>query len=74
MLFFEGLCLPCLGFQVSVDFPLIGVVIGESSVNLRQRQVAGLPHDFFGNQAHVVPLSVCPANSKDTKVRTAWSP
>ena len=36
MLFFEGLCLPCLGFQVSVDLPLVGVVVGESRMHLRQ--------------------------------------
>ena len=40
MLFFEGFCLPRLGFQVSVDFPPIGVVVGESRMNLRQRQAA----------------------------------
>ena len=61
MLFFEGLCLPRLGFEVCVDLRLVGVVVGESRMNLRQRQVAKLPHDFFWNQARVVPLSD-PAN------------
>jgi hypothetical protein len=37
------------------------MVVGESRMNLRQQQVAKLPHDFFRNQAHVVPLSD-PAN------------
>ncbi len=57
MLFFEGLYLPHLGFQVRVNFPLVGMVVGESRMNLRQQQVAKLPHDFFRNQPHVVPLS-----------------
>lgn len=61
MLFFESLSFPRFGFQVSVDFPPIGVVVGESRMNLRQRQVAKPPRDFLGNQAHVVPLSD-PAN------------
>ena len=52
MLFSEDFRFPRLGFQVSVDFPPIGVVVGESRMNLRQRQVAKLPRDFFGNQAH----------------------
>ena len=57
MLFFEGLCLPRLRFQVCVDLRLVGVVAGKSRMNPRQRQVATLPHDFFWNQTHVVPLS-----------------
>ena len=61
MLLFEGLCLPRLGFQVSVDPRLVGVVAGKGRMNLRQRQMAKLPHDLFRNQAHVVPLSD-PAN------------
>ena len=61
MPFFEGLCLPRLSFQVRVGLRLVGVVAGESLMNLRQREVAELPHDFFRNQAHVVPLSD-PAN------------
>jgi hypothetical protein len=56
--FFAGFRFPRLGFQVSVDFPPIGVVVGESRMNLRQRQVAKLPRDFFRNQALVVPLGV----------------
>ena len=58
MLFFEGLCLPRLGFQVGVDLGLAGVVVGESRMDLCQRQVAKLPRDFFRNQALVVPLGV----------------
>src|ERR1017187_6161033 len=37
------------------------MVVSQSSMNLRQRQVAELPRDFLGNQAQVVPLSD-PAN------------
>src|SRR5271157_1265942 len=56
MLLFEGLGLARLGVQVGVDFRLVGVVVSESSVDLRQRQVAKLPHDLLWNQTHVVPL------------------
>ena len=59
--FLESLCFPRLEFQVCVNLPLVGVVVGQSRMDLRQRQVAKLPHDFFRNQAHVVPLSD-PAN------------
>jgi hypothetical protein len=58
---FECLCLSRLCFQVRIDFRLIGVVIGKGRMNLRQRQMAELPDDFFWNQTHVVPLSD-PAN------------
>ena len=61
MLLFEGLCLSRLGFEVCVDLCLFGVVVSKSCMNLRQRQVAKFPRDFFWNQAHVVPLSD-PAN------------
>lgn len=61
MLFFEVLCLLRLGVQVRVDLHQVGVVAGKGSMNLSQRQAAKLPHDFFWNQAHVVPLSD-PAN------------
>ena len=65
MLFFENLCCSRLRLQVRVDLRLVGVVVGESRMNLRQRQVAKLPHDFLWNQAHGVPLSD-PAN-RDTR-------
>jgi len=61
MLLFEGLYLSRLGFEVGVDFCLVGVVVSKSCMNLRQRQVAKLSRDFFWNQAPVVPLSD-PAN------------
>lgn len=56
MLLFEGLGLLRLGFQVRVDFRLVGMVVSEGRMNLRQRQVAELPHDLLRNQTHVVPL------------------
>jgi hypothetical protein len=37
------------------------MVVSQSCMHLCQRQVAELPRDFLGNQAHVVPLSD-PAN------------
>ena len=59
---FQSLGLAVLGFQVCVDFRLIGVVVGKSRMNLRQRQVTSERlYDLFRNQAHVVPLSN-PAN------------
>src|SRR6266436_3534575 len=51
MLLFEGRCLSHLGFKVCVDLRLVGVVVSKSCMNLRQRQVAKLPRDFFWNQA-----------------------
>jgi hypothetical protein len=33
------------------------VVVGERRINLRPGHGAELPHDFLGNQTHVVPLS-----------------
>jgi len=56
VLLFEGLGLLRLGFQVCVDLRLVGMVVGEGSMNLCQRQVAKLPHDLLRNQSHVVPL------------------
>lgn len=61
----RGPRLPRLAFQVPVDLILVGVVIGQSRMNLGQRQVAKLPRDFLWNQAHVVPLGD-PANG-DTR-------
>jgi hypothetical protein len=61
MLFFESPCLAVLGFQVCVNFRLVGEVISESRMYLRQRQVTKFPDDFFWNEAHVMPLSD-PAN------------
>ena len=61
MLFFEGFCRPRLRFQVRIDLRLVSMVVSQSSMNLRQRQMAELADDFLGNQAHVVPLSD-PAN------------
>lgn len=40
MPFFQGRRLPRLGFQVFVDLGLVGVVVGQSRMNLCQRQVA----------------------------------
>jgi hypothetical protein len=37
VLFSEDFRFPRLGFQVSVDFRPIGVVVGETRMNLRQR-------------------------------------
>src|ERR1035437_5071108 len=42
VLCFEGLCLPRLEFEICVDLRLVGVVVGESRMNLRQRQGAKL--------------------------------
>ncbi len=72
MLFFEGLGFYRLGFQVRVDLRLVSVVISESRMNLRQRQVAKVPHDLLRNQTHVVPLS----NSADGDAGSgnAWAP
>ena len=62
MLFFEGLCLPHLRFQVCFDLRQVGVVAGKSRMNLRQRQVTSERlYDLFRNLTHVVPLND-PAN------------
>ena len=54
---FESFSLAGLGFQVSVNFLLVGVIVGQSRMYLRQRQVTSeRPRDLFGNQARVVPL------------------
>ena len=53
----EDFRLMCLSIQIRVNLRLVGVVIGKGGVNLHQRQMSELPHDLFGNQAHVVPLS-----------------
>src|ERR1700691_2509546 len=52
---FKGLGFPRLGFQVGVNFHLVGVVVGEG-MNLSHRQVTELPRDLLWNQTHVVPL------------------
>ena len=66
MLSFQNLGLAVLGCQVCVDFPLVGIVIGKSRMNLRQRQVISERlYDLFRNLTHVVPLGD-PAN-RDTR-------
>ena len=62
VLSFQNLGLAVLGCQVCVDFPLVGIVVGKSRMNLRQRQVTSERlYDLFRNLTHVVPLSD-PAN------------
>jgi hypothetical protein len=69
---FEGVSLPRLGFQVCVDLHLVGMVVSQSRMDLRQRQVAKLPHDLFWNQAHIVPLSDPPnRNARSGNARPA---
>ena len=66
MLSFQNLDLAVLGRQVGVDFLLVGVIVGKSRVNLRQRQMTSERlYDLFWNLTHVVPLSD-PANG-DTR-------
>ena len=66
MLSFQKFGLAVLGCQVCVDFPLVGIVVGKSRMNLRQRQVPPERlYDLFRNLAHIVPLSD-PAN-RDTR-------
>ena len=36
MLFLKGLCRARLRFQIRVDLRLVGVVVGESGMNLRE--------------------------------------
>lgn len=72
MSLFEGLSLLRLGFHVRVDLRLVGMVVSEGRMNLRQRQVAKLPRDLLRNQTHVVPLSD-PANG-DTRPGNARPP
>jgi hypothetical protein len=72
VLLFQSFRLSHFGFQVRVDLRLIGVIISEGRMYLRQRQMADLPQDLLGNQAHVVPLSD-PAD-RDTGPRNAGSP
>lgn len=43
------------GLQIGIDLSLVGVVTGKSGMNLRQRQVTKIIHDFFRNVAHIVP-------------------
>ena len=69
---FEGLSLLRLGVQVRVAFRLVGMVVSEGRVNLRQRQAAKLPRDFLRNQTHVVPLSDPP--NGDTRPGNARPP
>ena len=77
---FEGLCLPRLGFQVPVDLRLVGVIVGKSRMNLRQRQVTSerLYH-LFRNLTHVVPLSdptncdTRPGNARPTAANVGTS-
>lgn len=57
VLLLKGFCFPGVGFQVGVDFALVGVIIGEGCMNLSQRQVAELSGDLFRDQAHLVPQS-----------------
>ena len=57
MVSLESLRFACFGFDVFVDFCLVGVVIGKGRMHLRQREVPEFPRDFFRNQTHVVPLS-----------------
>ena len=57
----KGLGLPCLSFQVRVDFRLVGVVVRQRGMDLRQGQMAKPTRDFFWNKSHGVPLSN-PAN------------
>jgi hypothetical protein len=47
------------------------VVVRERRVNLRQRQVAELPHDLLGNETHIVPL--CDPANGDACSSNAWS-
>ena len=61
MLTFEFFGLACFSFQIGVNLVTVGVVVGESCVNLRQGEMTELPHDFFRNEPHVVPLGD-PAN------------
>jgi hypothetical protein len=73
VLSFENLGLAVLGCQVRVDFFLIGIVIGKSRMNLRQRQVtAERLYDLFRNLTHVVPLSNPPnRNTRPSDARSA---
>lgn len=58
VLSFQNLSFAVLCCQVYVDFFLVGVVVGESCMNLRKRQVTSERlHDFFRNLARVMPLS-----------------
>ena len=57
----KGLGPPCFSFQVRVDFRLVGMVVRQSGMDLRQGQMAKLTRDFFRNKSHGVPLSN-PAN------------
>ena len=69
---FQGLGFPRLGFQVRVDLRLVGVVISEGRMNLRQRQVAKLPDDLLRDKAHVVPLSdAADGNTRSGNARPA---
>jgi hypothetical protein len=71
VLSFQNLSLAVLGCQVCVDFLLVGIVVGKSRMNLRQRQVTSERlYDLFWSLTHVVPLSdsmngdTCPGNAR----------
>ena len=51
----KGLSLPCLSFDVRVDFRQVGMIIRQCRMDLPQRQVAKFACDFFRNQSHGVP-------------------
>ena len=70
MLLFEPFRFTFFGIQIGVDLGLVGVVVGQGNMNLRQRHVPELRYDLFRNETHVVPHSY-PANgnsgSRDTR-------
>ena len=57
----KGLGLPCFSFQVRVNFRLVGMVVRQRGMDLRQGQMAKPMRDFFRNKSHGVALSN-PAN------------
>jgi hypothetical protein len=52
---FQMLCLGIFRCHVYFDCLSIGVVIGQGSIHLRQRQMWNLGGDLFRRQARVVP-------------------